>query len=49
MANPTLEMIHGLLYSKGLHFGHPSGLARIVGVMIGGKMDVVPFGGGADP
>ncbi|MGA2489778.1 MAG: uroporphyrinogen decarboxylase family protein [Anaerolineales bacterium] len=45
MANPTLEMIHGLLYSKGLHFGHPSGLARIVGVMIGGKMDVVPFGG----
>ncbi|OGR24972.1 MAG: hypothetical protein A2139_06895 [Desulfobacca sp. RBG_16_60_12] len=43
MANPTLEMIHGLLYSKGLHFGHPSGLARIVGGMSGGMMDVVPF------
>ena len=46
MANPTLEMIHGLLYSKGIRFGHPSGLARIVGTMTGGKMDVVPFGGG---
>ncbi len=45
MANPTLEMIHGLLYSKGLRFGHPSGLARIVGTMTGGTMDVVPFGG----
>jgi uroporphyrinogen-III decarboxylase len=45
MANPTLEIIHGLLYSKGLHIGHPSGLARIVGVMTGGMMDVVPFGG----
>ena len=45
MANPTLEMIHGLLYSKGIRFGHPSGLARIVGTMTGGKMDVVPFGG----
>jgi len=45
MANSTLEMIHGLLYSKGLRFGHPSGLARTIGVMTGGKMDVVPFGG----
>jgi len=45
MANPTLEMIHGLLYSRGLRFGHPSGLARIVGAMTGGLMDVVPFGG----
>jgi uroporphyrinogen-III decarboxylase len=45
MANPTLEMMHGLLYSKGLRFGHPSGFARIVGTMTGGTMDVVPFGG----
>jgi uroporphyrinogen-III decarboxylase len=36
-------MIHGLLYSKGLHIGHPSGLARVVGGMSGGTMDVVPF------
>jgi uroporphyrinogen-III decarboxylase len=45
MANPTLQMIHGLLYSKGLRIGHPSGLARTIGVMTGGSMDVVPFGG----
>lgn len=45
MASPTLEMIHGLLYSKGVRIGRPSGLARIVGVMTGGTMDVVPFGG----
>jgi hypothetical protein len=45
MANPTLEMIHGLLYSKGLHFGHPSGLARVIGTMTGGSMDTVPFMG----
>jgi uroporphyrinogen-III decarboxylase len=45
MANPTLEMVQGLLYSKGVHLGHPSGLARTVGVMTGGTMDVVPFGG----
>jgi len=45
MTNPTLEMIHGLLYSKGLHFGQPSGSARIVGTMTGGVMDVVPFAG----
>jgi len=46
MANPTLEMLHGLLYSKGLRFGHPSGLARIIGAMTGGVMDVVPVMGG---
>ena len=45
MTNPTLEMIHGMLYSKGLHFGQPSGSARIVGTMTGGVMDVVPFAG----
>jgi uroporphyrinogen-III decarboxylase len=45
MANPTLEMIQGLLYGKGLHIGQPGRLARIVGVMAGGKMDVVPFMG----
>jgi uroporphyrinogen-III decarboxylase len=45
MANPTLEMIHGILYSKGLHFGQPGRLARIIGSMTGGAMDVVPFMG----
>jgi uroporphyrinogen-III decarboxylase len=45
MANPTLQMIQGMLYSKGIHIGHPGGLARIIGAMTGGKMDAVPFMG----
>ena len=45
MANPTLEMMHGMLYAKGLRMGHLSGVGRVVGAMTGGKMDVVPFGG----
>ena len=45
MANSTLEMMHGLLYSKGLRFGHPSGLARVVAAISGGHADVVPFMG----
>ena len=45
MANPTLESIHGLLYGKGLRFGHPSGLARIIAAMTGDHADVIPFFG----
>ena len=45
MANPTLEMMHGLLYGKGLRFGHPSGLARITAALTGDHADVVPFMG----
>lgn len=43
MANPTLEMAHGLLYSKGIRIGKPGGLARIIATMMGGHADVVPF------
>jgi uroporphyrinogen-III decarboxylase len=45
MANPTLEMVHGMLYGKGLRFGKPSGLARIIASMTGDHADVVPFMG----
>ncbi len=45
MANPTLEMMHGMLYGKGLRFGHPSGLARIIAAMTGDHADVIPFFG----
>ncbi len=43
MANSTLEMIHGMLQAKGIRFGKPSGLARIIATMMGGHADVVPF------
>ncbi len=45
MANPNLEMFHGMLYGKGLHIGQPSGLARIIAAMTGNHADVVPFQG----
>jgi len=45
MANSNLEIVHGMLYGKGLRFGHLSGVGRVVGAMTGGMMDVVPFGG----
>jgi uroporphyrinogen-III decarboxylase len=45
MANPTLEMIHGMLYGKGLRFGQMSGLARVIAAMTGDHADVIPFMG----
>jgi len=45
MANPTLEMVHGMLYGKGIRFGHPSGLARVIAAMTGDHADVIPFFG----
>jgi uroporphyrinogen-III decarboxylase len=45
MANPTLEMVHGLLYGKGLRFGQPSGGARVIAAMTGDHADVIPFMG----
>ena len=45
MANPTLEMVHGMLYGKGIRFGNPSGLARIIATMTGDHADVIPFMG----
>ena len=43
MANPTLEMLHGMLYAKGVRIGKPSGTARMIASMMGGNADVVPF------
>ncbi len=45
MANSTLEMIHGLLYGKGLRLGQPSRTARIIATMTGDHADVIPFMG----
>jgi len=45
MANSTLEMVHSLLYGKGLRFGHPSGQARLIAAMTGDHADVIPFMG----
>jgi uroporphyrinogen-III decarboxylase len=45
MANPTLEMVHGLLYGKGLRIGKPSGTARLIAALTGDHADVVPFMG----
>lgn len=43
MANPNLEMIHGMLLAQGIRFGKPSGTARMIAAMMGGRADVVPF------
>lgn len=45
MANPMLEMIHGLLYGKGLRFGKLSGTGRVIAQMMGKRADRVPFMG----
>lgn len=45
MANPTLEMLHGLLYGKGIRFGKLSGTARMSAALTGDHADVVPFMG----
>jgi uroporphyrinogen-III decarboxylase len=45
MANPTLEMVHGILYGMGLRFGQPSGTARVIAALMGDHADVVPFQG----
>ena len=45
MANPMLEMIHGLLYGRGLRIGRLSPLGRLVATMTGKHADVMPFMG----
>lgn len=45
MANPTLEMIHGMLYGKGLRFGKLGSLGRIIAIMTGKRADRVAFMG----
>ncbi|MFN2169413.1 MAG: uroporphyrinogen decarboxylase family protein [Anaerolineae bacterium] len=45
MAHPTLELVHGLLYGKGLRFGTLSGTGRVIAAMTGKHGDLVPFQG----
>jgi uroporphyrinogen-III decarboxylase len=45
MASPMLEMVHGLLYGKGLRIGKLSPLGRVIATMTGKHADVVPFMG----
>ncbi len=43
MANPTLELIHGILYGNGLRIGTPSPTGRVFATMLGKHADRVPF------
>ena len=45
MANTILEMLHGVLYGKGLRFGELSPDGRIIATMIGKHADRIPFMG----
>jgi uroporphyrinogen decarboxylase len=45
MANPTLDMLHGMLYGKGLHIGKLGGLGRVIAMLTGKHGDVIPFMG----
>jgi uroporphyrinogen-III decarboxylase len=45
MANAMGEMIHGMLYGKGLRIGKLTGLGRVVATMSGAHADTVAFMG----
>ncbi|MDY7079977.1 MAG: uroporphyrinogen decarboxylase family protein [Chloroflexota bacterium] len=45
MANPTLEMLHGVLYGNGLRLGRLSPTGRVVAMMMGKHGDTIPFMG----
>lgn len=45
MANPMLEVAHGILYGNGLRIGKLSGTGRIIAAMMGKHGDRVPFQG----
>ncbi|MBN1314667.1 MAG: hypothetical protein JXA42_04345 [Anaerolineales bacterium] len=45
MANPMLEMVHGILYGKGLHIGKLTPLGRVFAMLLGKHGDRVPFMG----
>ncbi|MDY7041947.1 MAG: uroporphyrinogen decarboxylase family protein [Chloroflexota bacterium] len=45
MANPTLEMLHGVLYGNGLRIGRLSPTGRVVAALMGKHGDTVPFMG----
>jgi uroporphyrinogen-III decarboxylase len=45
MAHPMLEMVHGLLYGKGLRIGRLSPTGRVIAALMGTRGDTVPFMG----
>ncbi|MEA3326889.1 MAG: uroporphyrinogen decarboxylase family protein [Chloroflexota bacterium] len=45
MANPTMSMIHGMLYGKGLHVGKLDNLGRVIATLTGKHADRIPFMG----
>ncbi|MCL4394451.1 MAG: hypothetical protein M1482_06570 [Chloroflexi bacterium] len=45
MANPTLDILYGILYGNGLRIGRPSPTARIFATMLGTHGDTIPFMG----
>ena len=45
MANPTLDILHGILYGNGLLIGQLSPTARIFVTMLGARGDTIPFMG----
>ena len=45
MANAALQMVHGMLYGKGVRIGRLSGLGRMIATLTGTRTDVVCFMG----
>jgi uroporphyrinogen-III decarboxylase len=45
MAHPMLEMVHGLLYGKGLRIGRLGPTGRVIAALMGTRGDTVPFMG----
>ena len=45
MANPTLEMIHGIAYGNGLRIGRLGSLGRVFAMLLGKHGDRIPFMG----
>ena len=45
MAHPMLQIIHGLLYGKGLRLGRPSPIGRVIATLMGRRADIIPFMG----
>ena len=42
MTSPILQILHGVLYGKGIRFGKLSGTARLIATMAGKNADVIP-------
>ena len=45
MANPTLEIVHGLVYGNGIHIGKLSPLGRVFAMLLAKHGDTIPYMG----